>query len=144
MRQVRRTALVAHSAEQMFDLVDDVSSYPEFLPWCSDAVEHERSLEEVHATLELNKGGVSKRFTTRNVRERGESLEMQLVDGPFSHLHGVWLFESLGPDGSKVSLNIDFEFANVMVGMMFGAFFEQTCNSLVDAFIQRADDVFGD
>ncbi|MFK8053333.1 MAG: type II toxin-antitoxin system RatA family toxin [Woeseiaceae bacterium] len=142
MRRVRRTALVPFSAEQMFDLVDDVSTYPEFLPWCSDAVEHERDEAQVRATLELSKSGVSKRFTTRNIRARGEQLEMQLLDGPFSHLHGVWKFESLGEQGSKVSLNIDFEFENMMVGMMFGGFFEQTCNSLVDAFIRRAEDVF--
>lgn len=142
MRRVRRTALVPYSAEQMFDLVDDVHAYPEFLPWCTDAVEHDRDDAQVSATLELNKGGISKRFTTRNLREPGESIEMQLLDGPFSHLHGVWRFEDIGDEGSKVSLNIDFEFANVMVGMMFGSFFEQTCNSLVDAFIRRADVVY--
>ncbi|MEM7765375.1 MAG: type II toxin-antitoxin system RatA family toxin [Pseudomonadota bacterium] len=144
MQRVRRSALVGFSATQMFDLVDDVAAYPEFLPWCSNAVEHERDESEVRATLELNKGGVSKQFTTRNVRARGESLEMQLLDGPFSHLHGVWQFEPMGEEGSKVSLNIDFEFSNMMVGLMFGGFFEQTCNSLVDAFIRRAHDVYAD
>lgn len=139
---MRRTALIRHSALQMFNLVDDVAAYPDFLPWCSDAVEHDRDEDEVRATLELNKSGVSKRFTTLNLRSPGEQIEMQLLDGPFSHLHGVWTFEPLGDKGSKVSLEIDFEFASMMVGMMFGSFFEQTCNSLVDAFIRRADDVY--
>ncbi len=143
MRRVRRNALVPYSADQMFALVDDVAAYPDFLPWCSHAVEHARDEQQVEATLELNKGGVSKRFTTRNIRVPGEQLNMQLVDGPFSHLDGIWYFEPLGDEGSKVTLRIDFEFTSVMVGMMFGSFFEQTCNSLVDAFIKRAGQVYG-
>lgn len=142
MRKVRRSALVRHRAEDMFSLVDDIEAYPEFLPWCSDAQELDRTDAEVEASLELHKSGVSKRFTTLNLLEPGRRIEMQLVDGPFSHLHGVWSFEPMGEDGSKVSLHIDFEFANLMVGMMFGSFFEQTCNSLVDAFIRRADAVY--
>ena len=127
MRRGRRSALVPYSAEQMFVLVDDVAAYPQFLPWCSDAVEHDRDEREVQATLELNKGGGSKRFTTRNVRQPGERLDMHLLDGPFSHLEGVWFFEPLGDDGSKVSLSIDFEFTSKKVGMMLGSLIEQTC-----------------
>ncbi|MEL6870411.1 MAG: type II toxin-antitoxin system RatA family toxin [Pseudomonadota bacterium] len=143
MRKVRRSALVPHSAMQMFALVDDVAEYPQFLPWCTDAIVHERDNYNVRATLELSKSGVAKRFTTNNVGVPGERLEMHLVDGPFSHLEGTWLFEQLGDAGSKASLHIDFEFSSPMVGMLFGNFFEQTCNSLVDAFTKRAQAVYG-
>lgn len=128
---------------QMFELVDDVEAYPSFLPWCSDAVVHKRSEEAVRATLELNKGSVSKRFTTLNHRTPGHSLRMDLLDGPFRHLEGIWHFEQVADDGSKVSLHIDFEFSSTMLGIMFGGFFEQTCNSLVDAFTRRAHDIYG-
>ncbi|MEL6446805.1 MAG: type II toxin-antitoxin system RatA family toxin [Pseudomonadota bacterium] len=143
MRQVRRSALVPYTAQAMFDLVDDVASYPEFLPWCSDAVEHERNDEQVRATLELHKGSMSKRFTTLNTREPGASLTMDLVDGPFRHLEGVWHFEPVGESGSKVALHIDFEFSSPVLSLMFGSFFEQTCSSLVDAFTRRAREVYG-
>ena len=142
MRKVRRSALVPHTAMQMFDLVDDVAAYPEFLPWCSDAVEHERNDDEVRATLELHKGSLSRRFTTRNLREPGESLTMELIDGPFRHLEGVWHFDAVGDSGSKVSLHIDFEFSSAMLSLMFGSYFEQTCSSLVDAFTRRAREVY--
>lgn len=143
MRKVRRSALVPYSADQMFALVDDVAAYPEFLPWCSDAVIHERTDDEVRATLELHKGSMSKRFTTCNRREPGSSLTMALVDGPFRHLEGVWHFETIGDAGSKVSLHLDFEFSSPMLSLMFGSYFEQTCSSLVDAFTRRAREVYG-
>lgn len=143
MRKVRRSALVPYSAEQMFALVDDVTSYEKFLPWCSSSVEHDRGEQSVSATLELNKGGVSKEFTTRNVRHPYEAIEMHLLDGPFSHLEGLWSFEQMGDEGSKITLKIDFEFASMMVGMVFGAYFEQTCNQLVDSFTKRAQAVYG-
>ena len=142
MRKVRRNALVPYSADAMFDLVDDVASYPEFLPWCSDAVVHERTEEQVRATLELHKGSMSKRFTTLNRRDPGRSLTMDLVNGPFRHLEGIWHFEEIGDTGSKVSLHIDFEFSSPMLNLMFGSYFEQTCSSLVDAFTRRARDVY--
>jgi ribosome-associated toxin RatA of RatAB toxin-antitoxin module len=127
----------------MFVLVDDVEAYPEFLPWCNDAEVHSRSDDIVEATLELHKGSVSKHFTTRNRRVPFQSIGIELLGGPFRHLSGGWHFESLGDKGCKVSLHLDFEFSSVIVDMMFGAFFEDTCSSLVDAFTRRAADVFG-
>ena len=127
----------------MFLLVDDVEAYPEFLPWCNEAEVHERTGEVVVATLELHKGGMSDHFTTRNSRNEFESIRITLVGGPFAHLDGGWHFDDLGADGCKVSLQLDFEFESVIVDLMFGAFFEETCNSLVDAFVQRAQAVFG-
>lgn len=143
MRKVRRSALVPYSAAQMFRLVDDVESYPDFLPWCGGAHIDRREGDDVVATLELDKGGVSKRFTTRNRRREFESIDLFLVGGPFRHLEGGWRFRSLGEEGSEVSLELEFEFESRLVDMVFGRFFEETCNSLVDAFTRRAAAVFG-
>ena len=143
MRKVRRSALVPYSAREMFVLVDDVEAYPEFLPWCHDAEVHNRSREIVEATLELHKGSLSRHFTTRNRRSEFESIGIELVGGPFSHLSGGWQFRELGETGCKVILELDFEFSSLLVDMMFGAYFEDTCNSLVDAFTRRAAGIFG-
>lgn len=142
MRRVRRSALVPWSAEQMFRLVDDVEAYPEFLPWCNDARVDAHDGDDVVATLELHKGGVSKHFTTRNRRRPFEAIDIALVGGPFRRLDGGWRFDSLGDDGCKVSLELQFEFESMLIDVMFGRFFEDTCNSLIDAFTRRAAAVF--
>ena len=143
MRKVSRSALVPYTAQQMFLLVDDVESYPEFLPWCNDAEVHDRSDESLEATLELHKGSVSNHFTTRNTRRPYEAIDIALVGGPFEHLQGGWRFTDLGEQGCKVALELEFQFESMMVDMLFGRFFEETCNSLVDAFTSRATQVFG-
>jgi ribosome-associated toxin RatA of RatAB toxin-antitoxin module len=143
MRKVDRSALVPYSAREMFVLVDDVEVYPSFLPWCNSAVVHKRSAETVEATLDLHKGAVSNKFTTCNTRSEFDSIGITLVGGPFRHLAGGWTFKDLGDEGSKVSLELEFEFESRLVDMMFGAFFEDTCNSLVDSFTRRAETVFG-
>ena len=139
MRKVDRSALVPYEAEQMFLLVDDVTAYPQFLPWCIAAEEHERTDQIVEATLELQKGKLRKSFRTRNTRREFESIELALVGGPFKTLSGGWQFTDLGGGGCKVGLNLEFEFDSKVADMMFGAFFEETCNSLVDAFVRRAN-----
>ena len=143
MRNVNRSALVPYSAREMFVIVDDVAAYPEFLKWCKSAEVHERTDDVVQATLELQKGSLSNKFTTRNERKEFESIGISLVGGPFRHLQGGWSFTDLGNDGSKVALKLDFEFESVLVDMMFGAYFEDICNSLVDGFTQRATQIFG-
>jgi ribosome-associated toxin RatA of RatAB toxin-antitoxin module len=144
MRKVNRSALVPYTAAEMFALVDDVASYPDFLPWCDEAEVHQRNDEMVEATLELHKGSVSRKFTTRNSRKEFEAIGLALIGGPFQHLSGGWQFKDLGEAGCKVSLQLEFEFDSTMVDMLFGSFFESTCNSLVDAFTGRAKAVFGE
>lgn len=143
MRKVSRSALVPYTAEEMFRLVDEVEAYPDFLPWCTHAEVHERTPAEVEASLSLRKGNVEKTFRTRNRRREFESIGLSLVGGPFRDLDGGWQFRDLGGEGSKVSLDLAFEFDNRLVDMMFGAVFEDVCNSLVDAFIERAAQVYG-
>ena len=128
----------------MYRLVDDIDSYADFLPWCNRSEVLSRSHDTVEATLELHKGAVSKTFSTRNTLRENEAIELQLLGGPFRHLAGGWTFHSLGNEGSKVTLELEFEFDSRMADMMFGAFFEETCNSLVDAFTSRAAAVYGE
>ena len=143
MRRVNKSALVPYRASEMFDLVNDIDSYTEFLPWCNRAEVLSRTESAVEATLELQKGAVSKTFTTRNANDRPGSIDISLLGGPFRQLQGGWRFQSLGDEGCNVSLELEFEFESRMVDMLFGAFFEETCNSLVDAFTARAVDVYG-
>lgn len=143
MRKVNRTALVPHSAREMFRLVDDIESYPEFLPWCNAATVEQRDGATVVATLELRKGAVSRHFTTRNTSTEFSRIDIALVGGPFSRLFGGWRFRVVGASSCEVSLELEFAFDSFLVDMMFGAFFEDTCNSLVDAFVGRATQVYG-
>lgn len=143
MRKVNRSALVPYTSEEMFALVNDVAAYPAFLPWCNDAEIHSRKEREVTATLELHKGSLSKHFTTRNTLNPPHGIDLALVGGPFRHLSGGWRFRDLDDEGCKVSLELEFEFDSFIVDMMFGSYFENTCNSLVDAFTRRAHDVYG-
>lgn len=143
MRNIQRSALVPYSAAQMYAIVDDVESYPDFLPWCTGTVVHRRDSNELEATLELQRGELSKKIRTRNTNVPTESIELALVDGPFRHLHGKWTFTQLSDAGSKVELDMAFEFSSSVVNVLFGRFFEEICNSLVDAFKRRADAIHG-
>ena len=143
MRKVNRSALVPYSAREMFTLVDDVESYSEFVPWCRESAVESRSDGTIVATLELHKGPISKHFTTRNTRTGSEAIDMELIGGPFRQLSGGWRFREIEGQGCRVSLELEFEFENRLVDMMFGAFFKEAGDSLVDAFTARARDVYG-
>ena len=143
MRKVSRSALVPFSAGQMYALVEDFLAYPDFLPWCTGATLHFRDEEMIEASLALQRGGIQKSFTTRNTLQPGVAMGIALVGGPCRHLAGGWQFEQLGVDGSKVSLELDFEFENRVTDALFGRYFESTCNSLIDSFTQRAHEIYG-
>jgi ribosome-associated toxin RatA of RatAB toxin-antitoxin module len=144
MRKVSRSAIVPYTASDMYALVADVESYPDFLPWCSDVDVHLREGNTVEATLELHRGGLRKRFRTRNAMQPDARMDLSLVGGPFRHLSGGWTFTPLGEAGSKVALDLEFEFDSRALDLVVGAFFEDACNKLVDAFTQRAAQVYGD
>jgi len=143
VRKVSRSALIPYSADQMYALVEDFLAYPEFLPWCTGATLHFRDGDTIEASLQLQRSGVKKSFRTRNTLQPGVAMGIALVGGPFRHLAGGWLFEQLGDDGSKVSLQLDFEFENRVTDTLFGRYFETTCNSLIDSFTQRAHKIYG-
>ena len=143
MTTISKTALVHYSPEQMFKLVDNIEAYPEFLPWCGKATEIFRDENNVEASLFISHSGLNKEFTTQNKNTAFNKIEMHLVNGPFKNLDGVWLFEPLGESACKVSLNLEFEFSSKIISLTLGPIFSKIANSLVDAFIKRADTVYG-
>jgi len=143
MPNINRSAMVEYSAEQMFQLVDDIAAYPEFLPWCGGAEEHNRDENNVQASVTIQKGSINKSFTTQNRLNKPQSIELTLVDGPFKELRGEWRFESLSGKGCKVNFNLDFKFSNRIVGMAVGPIFNQVANTFVDSFVERAKAVYG-
>jgi len=126
----------------MYALVDDIDAYAEFLPWCSKSTVLKRESDSVDASLEIQYSKLHKTFTTRNLNTPNQVIEMTLLDGPFKHLHGKWLFTQLGNEGTKVELVLEFEFSNKLLDMTVGPVFSQIANSLVDAFTQRAREVY--
>jgi ribosome-associated toxin RatA of RatAB toxin-antitoxin module len=143
MTHVQKSALVKYSAQQMFDLVDNIEAYPEFLPWCSGSRIISRTAEVVEAELSIAKGGFHKSFATRNKRNNGGKIYMSLLNGPFHSLEGVWDFMPLREDASKISLDLQFEMSGKLATLAFGAVFNQICNTMVSSFTQRAKQVYG-
>jgi ribosome-associated toxin RatA of RatAB toxin-antitoxin module len=143
MTTIHREALVPYTAAQMYDLVNDVAAYPQFLPWCSRALVESASDDEMRASVEISKGGLNKTFTTLNRLQRHKMIEMRLVDGPFKHLQGFWRFDAVDDTGCRVAFDIDFEFSNTLTKLALGAVFSQITNTLVDSFCQRAVGVYG-
>ncbi|UAA39879.1 type II toxin-antitoxin system RatA family toxin [Paraneptunicella aestuarii] len=141
MPTVNRSALVPFSAETMFDLVNDVLSYPKFLPGCVNADVHEESDSHMRASLLIKKAGVNQWFTTSNELSRGKHILMSLVDGPFTSLQGGWKFTALAEDACKIELSLEFEFSSKLVELAFGKVFSSIANNMVKAFTDRAKDV---
>lgn len=142
MAHIERSALVMHSAEQMFDLVCDVVKYPEFLPWCVNAHINSETESELEAGMTISKGGIQQKFTTRNVKARPQYMTMELVDGPFSQLQGRFTFKSLSDEACKVILELDFEVSGKILSMTLSPVFKQAANMMVDAFVKRADEIY--
>ena len=127
----------------MFALVDDIPSYPQFLPWCQRASVQKRTDDLVEATLEIGLGGVHKEFSTRNRLDQPHRIEIELLKGPFRSLRGAWTFVD-GEDGSsEVGLTLDFEVAHSPLNMIFGVLFEEVIRSQVAAFTDRAEALYG-
>lgn len=140
---IQRSALLAHSARAMYELVNDVDSYPQFMDGCVGARVLEQGDNEMVASLTLSKGGIKQTFTTRNILHPYEKIELQLVDGPFKRLHGVWSFKPLAENACKVSLELSFEFSNILVNIASSSLFTHVANHMVDAFSRRATAVYG-
>lgn len=141
--RIHRSALLPYPARALYDLVNDVARYPDFLPWCSSTEVLEVSETQMRARLEVAKGGLSQRFLTRNALRPGESIEMHLEEGPFTHLHGIWTFKTLGEKACKISLDLTFDYAGSLVKATLGPLFNQAANTLVDAFCERAKQIYG-
>jgi ribosome-associated toxin RatA of RatAB toxin-antitoxin module len=143
LHEVKRTALVTFTPEQMFDLVVDVERYCEFLPWVKGAEVHEKTGRDLRATITMERGGVKQRFTTRNEMDRPNWMSLRLVEGPFKSLDGLWTFTPLGTAGTKVVLDMKFAFGSPLASMLFGKAFERSVGELIDAFVARAKSMHG-
>ena len=140
--KIVRSALVTHSAIEMYRLVEGVPSYPQFLSWCTAATVHEQSSEMQKASLTVVVAGIRQRFTTMNTLSHGQRVEMNLLEGPFRNLQGEWRFVQLGVDGCKISLELDFEMSGGLLAKAFGKGFGKIADRLVDDFCKRAEQVY--
>jgi ribosome-associated toxin RatA of RatAB toxin-antitoxin module len=143
MALVKKTALVGYSPKQMFELVNLIEDYPLFLPWCRESHIITQQEHQVEASLDIAWAGMHKSFTTRNVLYPFHKIEIQLINGPFKHLHGNWVFTAMGSHGCKVELDLEFEFAGHFLDTLFQSIFHKMANELVDLFCKRAADIYG-
>lgn len=142
MSQICRSALVHFSAEQMFELVDDIDNYRLFVPFCKDSKILSRSNDKVTAELLIAKSGIAKSFTTCNKLNRPNSIELSLVNGPFSSLNGEWTFTELSDEACKIELDLEFEFSNKLATLAFAKIFNLLVESMVSAFTKRAQELY--
>ena len=139
---INRSALLSHSAEQLFALVADIERYPQFLDGCVDARIFERDGSIVTAQLNLSRAGFGHSFITRNTLHPYERIELNLVDGPFEHFEGYWVFQALAPEACKVVLSLKFKLRNGLMHKMAGHLFDKVSCDLVDAVVRRARELY--
>ncbi len=148
MKHVRKSVLLWYSPREMYDLVTGVAAYPQFLPWCDKAEVVDHHPDGVTARLAMAYMGVHHAFTTRNTHHPGQSVAVQLVDGPFSCLEGRWLFLPLGRPGSdqsacKIEFDLMYAFSSRTLEAVVSPVFDRIANTLVDCFVRRAESVYG-
>lgn len=143
MPEVSRSVLVTHSPEQMFALVDAVERYPEFLPWCGGVSLLHRDADVTRATIQINFHGLKQSFTTENAKHAPSEMRIQLVEGPFRKLEGGWRFTALAGQGSKVELELSYEYSSRVLEKLVGPVFNRIAATLVEAFVKRAAQVYG-
>jgi ribosome-associated toxin RatA of RatAB toxin-antitoxin module len=139
---VEKSVLVEHSARQMFDLVDAVEAYPQFLPWCNGATIIYRDEHRTRATLHINYHGVKQSFTTENTKTPPLEMQVRLVEGPFKVLEGTWRFMALGDRACKIEFRLHYEFSSWILEKLGGAVFSYIANTLVEAFVHRAERLY--
>ena len=142
MKRIARSAIVEHRAEQMFALVDDIESYPRFLPWCTAATVHERTPEGVRATLTIGMRGLRYSLTTQNHNRPGEAIEMRLVQGPFRRFAAAWRFTPLSEEACSIQFSLEYEMSGPLARILERAF-DHIADTMVDAFTRRAREVYG-
>jgi len=140
---VSKSALVPYSAGQMFDLIDGVEKYPEFLPWCGGTEVSHRDAQVTRATIRINYRGIRQSFSTENRKQAPELMTMTLLEGPFRSLDGEWKLTPLGSDGCRVDFRLQYEFSSTLLEKIVGPVFGYIAGSMVDAFLQRADRLYG-
>lgn len=143
MPNISRSALVMHSVEDMYRLINDVLAYPQFLPDCGDSKIIDQTELTMTATLLVSKGGIKKWFTTENNLVPNKEINMKLVNGPFKYLAGGWQLKALSEEACKIEFNLQYEFSNKLLDLAFGRVFNQLANNMVQAFTVRAKKIYG-
>ena len=146
MKTVQKSVLIWYSAAEMFALVTDVASYPQFLPWCDQSAVLAQDKDGMTAQVGLSMAGLRQSFTTRNTQVEGRKVGLRLVDGPFSKLDGQWDFTPVGKADDracKVAFSLHYDFDNVALAALVGPVFDKIAGSLVDAFVKRAGQIYG-
>jgi ribosome-associated toxin RatA of RatAB toxin-antitoxin module len=142
MKRISRSAIVEHSAGEMFALVDDIGSYPRFLPWCVAAIVEERTATSVRATLTIGMRGLRQSFTTQNENRAGEAIDLRLVQGPFRRFAAAWRFKPLSAEACGIEFSLEYELAGPLAGIL-APLLDRIADTMVDAFTRRAAAVYG-
>jgi ribosome-associated toxin RatA of RatAB toxin-antitoxin module len=143
MKRIARSAIVPHSAAQLYALVEDIESYPRFLPWCVGVEVKSRTAASTVAALAVGMRGVKQSFTTQNENRAPDAIDMTLVEGPFRHFAAAWRFRPLGERACKVEFSMEFEFASRALATLLRPVFEHIADTMVNAFTRRADEIHG-
>jgi ribosome-associated toxin RatA of RatAB toxin-antitoxin module len=144
MADVHKSLLIQHSAKQMYDLVTDVSKYPEFLPWCGGVEIFQSTPELMEAKININFKGVNQYFHTKNTQISPTNIDMTFVSGPFKAFEGHWVFTLLAEDACKIEFSLHYEFSNFLLDKLIGPVFSVIANTFVNSFVKRANDVYGE
>lgn len=144
MAEVLKSVLVPYSAVEMFDLVDRVEDYPRFLPWCGATELIRRDGEVTSAAIEISYLNVKQRFSTENAKRYPEEMQIRLTSGPFRRMEGYWRFKPLAQQACKIEFRLHYEFSSALLEKVVGPVFGMVTNNLVDAFVHRAEQQYGE
>ena len=139
MHTIKKTAIVFHPQIEMFNLVDQIENYPSFLPWCGSTQVIHRDSEITHATIEINFKGIKQSFTTENIKKSDQLMQIRLIDGPFKHLSGSWMFNKLDANSCQIELTLEYQFNNVLLETLISPVFNIIANTFIDEFIKEAN-----
>ena len=139
MHNIHKSAIVLHPAQKMFQLVDSVENYPQFLPWCGSTQIIERDNDKTIASIEINYKGIRQTFTTENTKKQNQEMIIKLIDGPFKSLSGEWMFKNLDKDSCQIELKLEYEFSNIILEKLISPVFNMIANTFIDEFIKEAN-----
>jgi ribosome-associated toxin RatA of RatAB toxin-antitoxin module len=134
---------VEHAAAELYALVDDIESYPRFLPWCVAATVQDRTPASTRATLTVGVKGIRQSFTTQNDNQPGDAIDMRLVEGPFRQFSASWRFRPLSGGACEIDFSLEYEFSSRILARLLEPLFDRIADTMVDAFARRADEIHG-
>jgi ribosome-associated toxin RatA of RatAB toxin-antitoxin module len=143
MSNFHKQVTVHYTAEQMYNLINDINAYSTFIPLCKSSEVHEEQDHKLRATIKIAKGNIGFEFTTVNTMEKDRFIKMNLENGPFKTLKGVWQFTPTGTDECVISLHFDFDFSNKLLGIALGGLFKQLCDTMIESFRKQAAVLYG-